>query len=781
MKTSKLRLLAASVTALSIATPALAFDADAQDAAAPEAAAEKQPQATGVQDIVVTARRVSESVQKVPLAITVLGAEQLTDSSVRGIKDLQGLAPAMSITTGNGGPSTANIAIRGQTQADSLLVTDPSVAVYLNEINLPRQIGLRSAFLDVDQIQVLKGPQGTLFGKNTTGGALLLRTKRPDLSEAGGYLQGTAGNLGTLQITGAAGAPIIDGVLGVRFAGQIATKDGYGRNAIGQKLGDQYDRSARVSVLAEPTENLSIFLTGDYSKLTSNGSVSRVTKLNSLTFSPAGAPLNGLASALNQAVAQLGLTRSIPDYTTAYNLLQSEMFPGGRRFDTKGVEPVFAYLEIYGFSGDVSLDLGDVTLRSITGYRNTARNDQQDYDQSRFEIVRPRNYVYSDQLTQEVQLLASIGNLELIAGGFYSHEYGLEGSETKQFGLINPTSPSSASYYITNESYAAFAQANYALTDTLKVTGGFRYTKIIQDADIRSSNALGCVVPIVVRPDPAVCSAPFHLSAKKPSYLVSLDWQATPDILLYAKTSSSFRGGGFNVRGGSSGGANPYIPFKPEVATDYEIGFKGDLFDRRLRLNLAGYYTDYSDIQKSSLTVVNSAVVTVINNAAKGKIYGGEAELTWQPTPELTFNASGAWTHTAYTRFVEANGNDRSNEPFPVPEWQYAVSGKYSAPVGNGDLSVYAAWRWQDDVAFRGQALDQATTSQKAYGLLEGRIAYSLNSEPGIEIALWGKNLLDKTYRTNALDFDASLGYNLAFIGEPRTVGVEVRIAFGGK
>ncbi len=781
MRTSKLLLLAASVSALSVSTPGFAFQADGQEPAAQDAAADDRPQSGGVEDIVVTARRVSESVQKVPLAITVVGTEQLTDSSVRGIKDLQGLAPAMSITTGNGGPSTANIAIRGQTQADSLLVTDPSVAVYLNEINLPRQIGLRSAFLDVDQVQVLKGPQGTLFGKNTTGGALLLRTKRPDLSEAGGYFQGSAGNLGTMQLTGAVGAPLIDGVLGVRFAGQIATKDGYGRNAIGQKLGDQYDRAARLSVLAEPTENLSVFLTADYSKLTSNGSVSRVTRLNPLAFSPSGAPLNGLASALNQAVAQLGLTRTVANYTTAYNLLQADMFPAGNRYDTKGVERVFAYLEIYGFSGDVSLDLGDVTLRSITGYRNTARNDQQDYDQSRFEIVRPRNFVYSDQFTQEVQLLASIGNLELIAGGFYSHEHGWEGSQTKQLGLINPASPSFANYYVTNESYAGFAQANYALTDTLKVTGGFRYTKVTQDVDIRSANALGCVVPIVVRPDPAICSAPFDLSSKKPSYLASVDWQATPDILLYAKTSSSFRGGGFNVRGGSSGGANPYIAFDPETATDYEIGFKGDLFDRKVRLNLAGYYTDYSDIQKSSLIVVNNTIVTVINNAAKGKIYGGEAELTWQPIPELTLNASGAWTHTEYTRFVEANGNDRSNEPFPVPEWQYTVSGKYSAPLGNGDLSLYAAWRWQDDVFFRGQALDQATTSQKAYGLLEGRLAYSLNSEPNVEIALWGKNLLDKTYRTNALDFDGSLGYNLAFLGEPRTVGVEVRIAFGGK
>src|SRR3546814_12216470 len=123
-----------------------------------------------------------------------------------------------------------------------------------------------------------------------------------------------------------------------------------------------------------------------------------------------------------------------------------------------------SYLEIYGFSGDVSLDLGDVTLRSITGYRNTARNDQQDYDQSRFEIVRPRNFVYSDQFPQEVQLLASIGNLELIAGGFYSLEHGWEGSQTTPLGLINPARPSHENYYVPHESYAGYEHANYDRT-----------------------------------------------------------------------------------------------------------------------------------------------------------------------------------------------------------------------------------------------------------------------------------------------------------------------------
>lgn len=770
--------IGASLVSLALSSAALANEA-ADPAAQVEATTDES---AGLGEILVTARRVSENVQKVPVAVTVVSTQSLSDSTVRGMKDLQGLAPAMFITTGNGGPSTANIAIRGQTQADSLLVTDPSVAVYLNEVNLPRQIGLRAAFLDVDQVQVLKGPQGTLFGKNTTGGALLLRTKRPDLDEAGGYFQGTAGNLGTLQVSGAVGVPIVDGKLGIRLAGQVLSRDGFGRNGIGQKLGDQYDRSARLSLLAEPSDTLTVFLTADYNKSTSNGSVILPTYLRPLAFNPTtGAPLNAMGTNLAQILALQGLPRNTANFTAAYAALQSQMF-NITGYNTNGNQKVFAFLELYGFSADASLELGNVTLRSISGYRNTARNDQQDYDQTNFVFIRPRNYVYSEQFTQELQAIANVGDLKLITGGFYSWERGNEGSFTSQYPNVNPASPSSTAYGVTNKSYAGFVQGTYAITDDLHLTGGFRYSNVKQRVDIRNSNAAGCSVPTALRVSPAVCSAVFNLSKSKPSYLVSLDWQVTPDVMVYAKTSSSFRGGGFNVRGGTAAqSTNPYLPFDPEVATDYEVGFKGDLLDRTLRLNLAAYYTDYKDIQKSSLINAGGFVVTVVNNAAKGKIYGGEAELTWQPDEALTFNATGAWTHARYSKFVEANGNDRTKEPFPVPEWQYSLSGKYVVPAGNGDLSLFAAWRWQDDVFYRGTALDQASVSQKAFGLLDGRISYKLDSEPGLEIALFGKNLLNKKYRTNALDFDSSSGYNIAFYGDPRTYGVELKWTFGSR
>lgn len=775
------------IAALLSANPTLAQTAPGSPAAiVPASAAAPQSGSEGIADIVVTARRVAESVQRVPLAITVVTAAALQQNVVTNIQDLRGAAPSFYIATGAGGPSAANVAIRGQSQADTLLVTDPSVAVYVNDVNLPRQIGLRASFLDLDQVQVVKGPQGTLFGKNTTGGALLLTTKRPDLAKAGGFAESLMGNLGTFQLSGALSVPLIEDKLAVRVAGQTSYRNGIGHNALGQELSGRDDQSVRGSLLYEPTDKVTLFMTGDYSHSHLNGSDIQITEVNPFALTPTGAPANALGSVLAEIAAELHLPRTPAGYQAAYNAFVGQAFNHGN-YDTNGAYPVSSSLSLGGGSADLKVDAGDLTFRSITGYRLLKRNDQQDYDQTKFLLVKPDNLNYdvSKSFTQEVQMLFNNGGpLTWIVGGFYSWEKGREGSISPQLVLINPNSPNITDYTTTNKSYSGFGQANYALTNTLKLTGGFRYTSVKQSDVIRNRNARGCLVPVSARPDPAACAADFGTQSSKPSYLASIDWQLMPTVLLYAKTSSSFRGGGINVRGQSTTSTAPFAPFKPEKATDYELGFKGDLLDRRLRINLDGYYTNYQDIQKSSLAVINNSLVTVISNAAKGYVYGGEAEITARPTRSLTLSASGSWTHARYKQFIEANGNDRTKEPFPIPEWQYTLSGNYTLPILDDRLSLNATWHWQSNVDFVGLAIYDDSVSQKAYGLLDGRLAYKVDGGraglPNFEVSVFAKNMLGKKYITNALNFDASLGYNIAFIGDPRTFGATLRIAFGG-
>jgi iron complex outermembrane receptor protein len=776
---------AIGATGLFLPAAAAAQDAKPQPAAEQPAEVSATTDNGGIADIVVTARRVNESAQKVPVAITVLGPVQLRDSTIKNIRDLLGSAPALDITSGAGGPSAANIAIRGQTQADVQLTTDPSVAVYLNDISLPRQVGLRASFLDLAQVEVLKGPQGTLFGKNTTGGALILKSKLPDLKEFGGYVNLQGAEHGQMQITGAIGGPLIEDQLGIRLAAQQTYRGGFGRNGNGQRIGNQYDRDFRGSILWEPNSRVKLLVTADYSNGKNNGSIIKLVELNPLAFSAAGAPLNSLSNLLKEVGLELGLKPkstllTVADYTTAYNVFSQRGFQTSGFYNTNNTVNGNSYLDLYGFSGDLSIDLGPATVRSITGYRNTSRYDFQDYGATGFNIVQPINFTYAGSFTQELQLVSPTGGrFGWIVGGYYAHEKGNEGSTTTQLFAINPTgNPNFTDSTVTNKTYAAFAQANYKITDTVRLTAGARYTDTNEVLISRSHTPLACSVPVVARPDPAVCSGVFKTGSRKPSWLISLDWQAAPDVLLYTSAAHSFRGGGINARGGAT--VDSYGAFGPETATNYEVGFKGDLLDRHLRINAAGYYTDYKGIQRSTTLIgATGALVTIVNNAAAGEVYGAEVEVTARPTSNLTLGGSFNWTHTGYKVFNDLTLGDRSKEPFAVPQYQYTLNGKYTLPIGDNQLSLYGAYRWQSTVNLQGSALVASSVTQKAYGLLEARLAYRL-ANPSVEIALYGKNLTDKQYYTNFLAFDRSLGYNIGFAGEPRQIGVEVKFAFGG-
>ena len=752
--------VSAGAIALSVATPSFAQDNGAQ-----------------IEEVVVTARRVQENLQDVPVAVTAIGQTQLRQETVKTIRDLQSLAPSLYIATGAGGPSAANVAIRGQTQADTLLVTDPSVAVYLDGVNLPRQIGLRSSLFDIEQIEVLKGSQGTLFGKNTTGGALLFTTHGPSTTNLGGYVDITGGNLGYWQVTAAGNYPVVEDKLGIRLALQKTQRTGPGTNAVGTNLGSINDDSLRLSALFTPNDNIRLHVSADSTRSRGGGSIIKVTEVN-----PLGLNTGNLLTAV---ATELGLSpaNSPANQLAAYNALLANIRSVGF-YDSPNTYSQHAHVTVSGLLADLSVQFLGLTFRSITGQRWVDRDDFQDYSGTKFAIVRPENYQQDNSFSQEIQLLnAPSSRFAWIIGGYFSHEHGHEGSRTQSLAAISP-SFNVQEWYVTNESLAAFGQANYKITDTIRVTGGVRYSKVKQDFDTlnRSERPLGlfltCNIPTALRLGTA-CEAKLSTSSQRPSYLLSLDWKPVTDVMLYAKTASSFRGGGINPRGNASSVAS-YAPFGPEKTTDYEGGLKGDFLDRRLRINTAGYVTKYRGIQRSTLNFVNGALATRIDNAAMATVSGVESEITARPISPLLLYGSFSWTHARYDKFVDASG-DRSKEKFPVPEYQYTLSATYDLPTPVGDLSLHTSYKWQDDVTFVGNALFPSTVTQKAYGLWDARASLKLRTfGSDSEIAVFAKNITNKTYFTNFLNFDTSLGYNIGFAGDPRTFGVEFRTTFGG-
>jgi iron complex outermembrane receptor protein len=747
----------------------LAMSGWSASALAADAAADATAKSGQLEEVVVTARRVQESLQSVPIAVTALSPATIRQEGIKNVRDLLGQAPALFVTSGTGGVTTVNLSIRGQSNSNSLLFNAVTVGTYFNGVSYPRAVGLRSAMYDIADVQILKGPQGTLFGKNTTGGALLINTKTPSLSEFGGFGQVTAGNYHLRQFIGGVTVPVIPDILAVRLAVLDTHRDGYGNSGalVGahHETGNTNEEGARLTVLYKPTDNVRLLMTADTLKVRGGGNVMRVTG-----FVPTAPNFGALLTTVGtgMGLANPGLASSQP--AELAKLLS--IWRGDDAYHNQSAG-TYGHFDQGGASADLSIDFQGLTFRSISGVRDNNRDDFQDYDGTPYLILQPDSLQESKNFTQEFQLLNDpTSKFAWIIGGFYNKEDGTEGSKTFSLGSARA---SITDYTVHNRSYAAFAQINYSLTDKLRITAGGRYTKETEHVVVRnhSEQPLGtffaCSLAASVNTLPAPgCLGANQTSAKKPTYMVSVDYKPIEDVLVYGKVSSSFQAGGINITSAS------LVPFLPEQATVFEGGIKGDYLDHRLRINAAAYYTKYSDIQRTQIIVFNNALTTTVGNASKARIKGAEFEVTARPIEPLTLTASGSVVDVKYTVYP---GHSLA-EPFPTPKYQYAMGATYVAPTPVGKLALHASYHYQSTVNFNGAAIDAKSNTQSGYGLWDARATLSLPYDSSI--ALYVKNITNKTYLTNTISLDSSFGYNIGWIGDPRTVGVEFRKEFGG-
>jgi iron complex outermembrane receptor protein len=724
-----------------------------------------------IEDIVVTARKQVENVQDVPIAVTPLGSQKLEDASIKDIAEIQKLAPNLFISSvTNGG--RAEISIRGQRDIEGTLTSDAPVGVYVDGVNLPRVIGLRSSFVDIDRVDVLRGPQGTLFGKNTTGGAFQIETKKP-YDDWGGYVDFSYGNYDSKILTGALNAALVPDKLAVRGVVQLRRQDGYGQNLLGQELNDDHTDSYRLHVLATPTDNISLLLSGDYVRMRNTGSALKVVYVQ--PQATAGSIQN--RAVLGQIMAEEGINPAAPDaIARAQALLEATQ--NGSFYDMPSDKRIHDNVNVWGVSGTLNIDFDWAALKSITAYRGFERDSLSDYDATPYTLIEPNLATEARNFSQELQLSSQDGiGFDWVAGLYYNRETGHEGNRLLQAPTFFAGNPIITDGDVLNKNKSAFAQVIYALTETVRLTGGIRYTNEFRALTTRNRTSAGvCTVPLVAPGSP--CERSFRQTFENWSYLASIDWRPSDNVLLYANTSRGYKAGGFNLRGTS----NPatFAPFSPEKATNYEVGYKLDMLDRALRINGSFFYTDYANIQKSTNVNTANGITSFLINAAAAEIYGGEIELTAVPVTGLTLSASGGWTHARYTRFPDAILGDRSGEPFSVPEFTFGLNASYVVPVSMGDLRFNADYAWIDDVNFRPTARNQPSVTQKAYGLLGARAALEIK-EHGVEVALFGKNLTNKHYYAMVADYDASFGFNVAFLGEPRTYGIQIRKSFGAE
>lgn len=800
------RFVRATLVASTLLMGGYAAPAFAQ-AAPPADEAEAAGQAGGIQEIVVVARKTEESLQTVPVAVSAYTGETLEKQSVVNITQLQTTTPNLTISSAVAQPGSATVFIRGQGSSDGLIAIDQAVGVYINGVYSARSTGGAFDMVDVQRVEVLRGPQGTLFGRNTTGGAINIIPNEPT-DEFDAMARFDYGNYDTFLARGMVNVPMGD-ALAARVVYQHREHSGYGRNlTLDRELGDANSDFFRLTFkLQPPGSRFKALLSTDYTNFVNKG---ELVGLKSVTVGGPTSPqqlLVGLCNGTAPVPALNALQPFCP--VQSPGTLQSYIYGQNGNDNIRQVRngtPSFGKSKTFGASGIFEYEISDAAvLKSTSAWRGVNLDALSDNDGTPFLFTGglgsgSANVISQDQFSQELQLSGKTGRLQYILGGFYFVENGSDGSRSASLFPLSPTI-GIVDGEIRNKSLAGFGQVIFEIVDGVRLTGGLRYTEDTRRLVSRNrdqnffSGAIASSIPEFLDGD---ASDPFRATFKRKfnywSYLASADWQAASNIFLYVKTSRSQRSGGFNTR--AVVGGNPPVSFSPEEVTDYEAGAKIDLFDRHVRLNLAAFNSDVKNVQRSLIGVAGTRLISGVANAASARIRGLEGELTVIPFDGLTLGANMGITDAKYKRFINILDNtDWRNAAFPyTPKYTFGLTGDYEYEfAGAGTLRLRADYGWRskqfataaqlpaaarvgltpEQIAAGNKAL-QDTAKIPSYGILNARIAFELDN-PDLEFAVYARNITKKDYFTRLLPLENTpFGLTSYVPGDPRTYGVSV-------
>jgi iron complex outermembrane recepter protein len=701
--------------------------------------------------------------------MTVLSGVDLERMTVRNVGDIQYQVPNLVLEPSTSDSNSMTIALRGQKQNDILPTVDPSVGLYIDNVYYPRTTGLTGALIDVDRVEVLRGPQGTLYGRNTTGGALNLFTKNPT-----DYLEGDAsltyGDYDTRIFSGMLNVPLTDNIA-ARIVANRELHDGYGTDYLGRQLANEDSYYTRAKIRGD-FDGVEVILSGIYQQ---NRSAGALYKLTTAVTGPNAS--NGSTNVL-EAAAELGLPFTPAGLAQATQYLNS--FVGGNYYHSGSTTPPVSNFNSSVYSLDIKVPLPySMSLRSTSSYIFIDRYVDEDGDGTPIVLNVQQYSTASRYIAQELQLQGGRPEFITWATGLYAgDETAYEYENITLFQDLNPANPLIFAGGIHNRNQAAYAQANWQLAPKLRLTAGVRYSRDERELDATSSIGGVCAVPapgvaITNTPTsplngPSLCPRGFGADFSKPSWLVSLDYQATDDVFVYAKSAYGYRSGGLNFRGTDT--AVAFAPFQPETVLEYEVGTKLDFFNRMAQLDLALYDDYYKNQQVTGIFDVGPLLLPtgITSNAGQSKIDGLEVELRVQPLHGLSLSVGSGLTAAHYVEFVDVLGNHR-DEPFPVPRWTSNAAANYAIDTGFGHITPSLDFHYQTASTLNAGS---NTYSQPGYGLVNGRLAFNIAAQ-NLEIAAFARNLMNRAYI-------AQTG-SLSTIGDPRTYGVTLTKRFGGR
>lgn len=760
------------------------------------------PNFVALEEVVVTARRRSESLQDVPIAVTAMSEDYLRMSNIVELSDLRTHVPSLGITVAGTSTNIPQVALRGLRPSEVLITLDPAVPMYFSDVVMTPTHGTNLAMYDLASVQVLKGPQGTLFGRNSTGGAILIEPKRPG-HELGGYLETRLGNYDLRTVEGAVDLPVGDRVQ-FRLAGRTVERDGYQRNVAdndlhGKRFWDEDSDSARLSMNVDITDNLSNLLVIGYDK---NEMLARVGR--PVAFNPTSS-LGGLVDGLHNrdgavdAALERARHRGVHDVETdvlARDKVENTLVTNTTTWDLTGsltVKNIFGYRKVnYSSASDT-----DATALPLFGAPVQA-------DAGVTRDVEART-TQAEQFSNELQLAGTSfdDRLTWLTGVYW---YDMDASESSPAMIVGPApgfagmEQNSPQGSVENEAYGLFAEGTYAITDRLDMTLGVRQSwdkRTVTVANTRSGNCIVTDRDGVLLPNDA-CARTESERFSAPSWRAVVDYQVTPDAMVYGSVSTGYRSGGFNLRGNDNVTLTPY---DEETVMTYELGSKSDwqfANGMSLRTNLAVYLSKFDDIQKTQDLLVDGVVGTSIVNAAEAEVKGLEFEAFFNPTQNLELMASYSYVDAEYKSWVKPGTGgvmlDVSDAEFPwIPEHSANAYIKYYVPVDPaiGDISLMASIYWQgemsldEDVGVNALGYPEPARSaflaneyESSYSVINLRADWRSVMGSNFDLGIWVDNLRDEEYVVGGLTVEDSQGWASRVYGAPRTYGATLRWSF---
>jgi iron complex outermembrane receptor protein len=771
--------LFASAAVVGLLTSASAFAQAAAPAA--EVAATSSEEASNVAsgDIIVTAQKREERLRDVPLAVSAYTGAALQSQQITTATDLRLISPSLNFTP-SANARGEGFAIRGVGTAIFSDTVEQSVGVVVDGVVLGRSGQATGDLLDLERVEILRGPQGMLFGKNASAGLISITTRRPQLGATTLDLNASYATLDEIKISAIGNLPLGE-TAALRVAVGRQSADGTIYNKVrDEDLNNRNEINGRAKFLWEPNDRLSLFLSGDAQRRRSR----------CCAWTARSAPL---ATPFGSANAAIGILPSV-----------------GNRINGAGAR-FFQNVDAYGGSGQIDYDLGFATLTSITAYRHWKNTDNNDPD------ILPANILdintgtsRLNQFSEELRITSPAGPIEYVAGLFYYRQRNVTASnQTGTLGAVPPPSllGTTLDTNTKNVSKAVFGQITLRPLDRLKLIAGARYTDEQIDLLLTQAQAPGTIATIPGRFTGTINGS---TGADNVSYRLTAQFDVTPSLMVYGTHARGFKGPGINTLGVTTSITEVVAP---EIPTTWEIGSRGAWLNNRIQLNLAFFKTDYKNFQAQVFDQGVTPGRFRVTNAGKLDTKGIEAELSVRPVTDLTLSANAAYIDAKYADFqniacytgqpilpfgtartsdrqcirvsaapgATAVTNGTGNRLTNTPELTYSFFGRYDQPIGELKAFVQANYQWREKVSF--SAAGDPNLVQDSFGLLNGSVGVG-DDDGRWTATLFVKNLFDKFYATNIISqpvLNAPGVYSQFFSPDSRRlIGVSLGVKLGG-